>query len=119
MPEVRYTRTELSGGGKPAPIKVEWLGVTNADTYELWRFGKVAQDISIEVWGVPGDAVTTFTVKNNIESVGINAQDIEGDEISITDDAMVSILERPLYLQPRSIGGTGSQALNITMIIWP
>jgi len=97
-------------------ITVTWTGVTESDTFVAYTFDKLAQDISVHTSGTFGSATVVYKVANNGGS-GVNATDLGGTAISHTAEAITSVRERPLTIQPSASGGS-SQSLTVTMVVW-
>lgn len=97
-------------------LKVTWSSVTESDTFAVFSFSELPQDISVHVSGTFGGATTVLKVANN-GGAGVNATDLGGVPISITSEALTSVRERPLTIQPVASGGS-SQSQTVTMVVW-
>jgi len=94
---------------------VTWPGVTEADTCQQYSLGQVVSEVSFHSHGTWGSA--TVTVKGGNVTGGMLAlSKINGAAATATANSLMSIAERPLYIQPVASGGTG-QSLTFTMLV--
>lgn len=94
---------------------VVWSGLDGDDTGEWVRMAKYS-DKTIHIYAASsfGGATVTLEGSNELVPTGANAitlTDAQGNAISKTAAAIEQVLENPLWIRPKTSGGTGADII--------
>lgn len=93
---------------------IEWANLATGDTGGAADFCQYA-DRSCQVSGTWGGA--TMTLQGSNDGTNWHAMiDHSGNEISLTDDALVYVVSPTLYIRPNVTGGDVTTDLTVTML---
>lgn len=96
-------------------LVLTWADVTEADAFGRFNFEEVVSEVSVHIHGTFGGATVAIKGSNH-DDEGTTLSRIDGTVAEATSEAIFSLLDRSLYIQPTHSGGS-SETVTVTALV--